>query len=151
MNGFMFIRFIASYLIWFMFLGVFVMFLKEKRLRRKIIYVLFTAILVWVTSEMIKALIPATRPFLLNGRGIKTMTLHFDHSFPSSHTAVAFALATAIYFFDKKLGKIYIILAFLVGLGRYLANVHFMVDIVVGALLGIGINLLLKKYKIIRV
>ena len=132
------IIFTASFLLWIMFGGVFVLWLFDGKFKKEAaLHAIFASILVWVISEMIKQLIPTTRPFLINGDTIRTLTLHLDSSFPSTHTAVAFALASTIYLHDMKKGSLYFILATLVGLGRVFANVHFPLDIFFGAILGI--------------
>jgi len=46
-------------------------------------------------------------------------------------------LATLVFLYNKKLGIIFYILAVLVGVGRVLALVHYPVDILGGAILGI--------------
>ena len=140
------ITFIASYLLWIMFAGALVLWIIDGRKRKEqALHAVFSSIIVWVTSEMIKALFPTSRPFLLNGNGIKTATLHFDSSFPSAHTAVAFALAATIYLHDKKSGRLFVGAAVLVGLGRVLANVHFPTDVLFGAALGWAVSVLLVR------
>jgi undecaprenyl-diphosphatase len=59
-----------------------------------------------------------------------------NSSFPSGHSTFAFALAFSIFWYDKKSGIIFIILAILVALGRVLVGVHYPLDILFGALLG---------------
>jgi undecaprenyl-diphosphatase len=58
-------------------------------------------------------------------------------SFPSGHTAVAFAAAAAITLGAPEIGLIGIPLAAMVGLGRVAVGVHYPSDIFAGALLGI--------------
>lgn len=77
-------------------------------------------------------------------------------SFPSSHASVAFAIATIIYFFNKKLGWIGFALAFLISVSRVFVGIHWPSDILAGAVLGVAVgwilNVLLVKYanKIIK-
>ncbi len=60
-----------------------------------------------------------------------------DHSFPSGHTAAAFAFATALTLRHKKAGVIAFVLAVLMGLSRLYLFVHFPSDVLAGALFGI--------------
>ncbi len=58
-------------------------------------------------------------------------------SFPSSHATFFFALATAIYFHNKTWGIGFFILAALVSIARVIAGVHYPLDVVAGAAIGI--------------
>ncbi len=57
-------------------------------------------------------------------------------SFPSGHTIVMFALATSIYFYDKKFGWFLYVLGLLIGIGRIAGGVHYPSDVLGGAILG---------------
>ncbi len=61
------------------------------------------------------------------------------HSFPSSHAAAAFALATSLGYTHAGLGLFALLLAVLIGLGRIAVGVHYVTDILAGAGLGIFI------------
>ena len=58
-------------------------------------------------------------------------------SFPSRHTACAFIIAMAFLYIDVKIGIIMLVLATLVGITRILSGVHFIRDVVSGALISI--------------
>ncbi len=60
-----------------------------------------------------------------------------DHSFPSGHTAAAFAAAFALFLFHKRAGSAALILALLMGFSRLYLFVHFPSDVIAGALLGL--------------
>ena len=59
-----------------------------------------------------------------------------DSSFPSGHATASFALAYVIYTSDKRLGAIAYTLATLIAFSRVFVGVHYVSDIVAGALLG---------------
>jgi membrane-associated phospholipid phosphatase len=61
----------------------------------------------------------------------------FGKSFPSDHTAVAFALSWVVFFLDRKKGTILLLLALLVGISRIMAGVHFPLDVLVGIFTGL--------------
>ena len=138
------VTFLASFLIWFMYLGLFFGFYLGKISKRNLFFVLVSSLMAWVLSQMFKDLLPTVRPFLLNGVNPLTLTTPVDNSFPSGHTASAFGLAAAIFLIDKKLGIFYFFLASLVGVGRILSRVHFPVDVLGGTTLGIFAALLLE-------
>ncbi len=93
---------------------------------------------------MVKDLFFTIRPFKINGFPPLTITNPSDNSFPSGHTASAFALATAIFLINKKLGVLMFVLSSLVGLGRVLSNVHYPLDVLGGLVLGIFVPLFLE-------
>ena len=132
------IEFLASFLIWLMFLGLFVVWYLDGKVKKEMVLHGFVAFwTAWIIAEILKKLIPTARPFMVNGGEPLTLTISSDGSFPSGHSAAAFALATTIWLHDRKVGWAYIIAALIVGTARVLANVHYPVDILAGAILGI--------------
>ncbi len=57
-------------------------------------------------------------------------------SFPSGHATFFFALATAVYLYNKKWGIGFFTAATLISLGRVIAGVHYPSDILGGAIIG---------------
>lgn len=70
---------------------------------------------------------------------IEGLSTHNQNSFPSGHTASAFALATAlVMIFKKKQISFYcLFLALSVGYSRIYLAQHFLVDVIFGAITGI--------------
>ncbi len=60
------------------------------------------------------------------------------YSLPSGHTAAAFLMATLLSFFYPELDTFAFVWATLIGASRILLGVHFLTDVVLGALLGLG-------------
>ena len=58
-------------------------------------------------------------------------------SFPSDHSALAFAMATSLFLFDHKLGIGALVVAFFIAISRVFVGVHYPSDILVGSLIGI--------------
>lgn len=86
-------------------------------------------------SMVIKLLTHRPRPFL--EFSIPHLLTDGSYAFPSGHTTLLFALATATYFFNKKLAYFIFICGLLVGMGRIAGSVHYPSDILGGAILGI--------------
>ena len=86
-------------------------------------------------NVILKNLVARTRPYDVNtGVQLLVSRLH-DYSFPSGHTAAAFASVTALYLAgEKKLWKP--VLACLIGISRLYLYVHYPTDVLGGALAG---------------
>ena len=54
----------------------------------------------------------------------------------AAYAAAAFAIGVTLWLHDRKIGLLYLLAALGVGIGRILSNVHFPVDVLVGAILG---------------
>lgn len=72
-------------------------------------------------------------------------------SFPSGHTAVAFAMATVLGARHPKQKRLYMLLAGAVGLARIHEHAHFLSDVVAGAMIGMdsGHRVLANEEKIL--
>lgn len=112
-----------------------------------------------IPVQIIKSYTDAPRPALfLKGINydhfVDGVTLHNYNSFPSGHTASAFALAVilAICVKNKWVGLLLLFLAALVGYSRIYLSQHFMEDVFVGSLIGVitGVAMYLFLEKWIR-
>ena len=131
------ITFLASFLVWFMFLGLLALWIIDGKLKKEqAMHAFASAIVAWSIAQMIKTLMPIPRPFSLNGNRVLTLTQPIDGAFPSTHTAIAFAIGIAVFLHDKRYGAIFLVASLLVGAGRVLGNVHYPVDILGGAAIG---------------
>jgi len=108
--------------------------------------------------SMFRYLIYSPRPFLVLERVNVLMNHQFESSFPSGHASFYFALAMGVYLSNKnpapsfstdrqydrgwswcgaRAGWIYFILAGLMGFARIFVSVHWPLDILAGAVLGV--------------
>jgi undecaprenyl-diphosphatase len=60
-----------------------------------------------------------------------------DSSFPSNATLVGFALATVVWYANRRAGRLMYVVAATLALTRVIGGVHFPADIVAGALMGV--------------
>ena len=86
-------------------------------------------------TELIRHFYNRPRPFaaLSDARQLLTDSAW---SFPSGHAAFFFAIAMAIYLYNKRWGTWFFIAAILISIARVIAGVHYPSDILVGALVG---------------
>lgn len=94
---------------------------------------LLSYVLRWGLGE----LIARPRPFngLANAQQLIPMA-QIQDSFPSGHSAIAFALAFTIFRHDRDWGIAFLILAALVAFGRVFVGVHYPLDVLGGAVVG---------------
>lgn len=87
---------------------------------------------------LIKNIVARTRPFDINTSIELLIRPPVDYSFPSGHTAAAFAVATALLLCKNKLlGIPVLIIAVLIAFSRLYLYVHFPSDVLGGMILGI--------------
>ncbi|MGN7821654.1 phosphatase PAP2 family protein [Chitinophaga sp. 22536] len=69
---------------------------------------------------------------------VKWVTVHSSCSFPSGHSAVAFAMFSflSVWLRNKKLGFLFIVLALTAGYSRIYLAQHFFADVYVGSIVG---------------
>lgn len=137
--------FLASFLIWLGVIVLVLIWLFSDKINREIVYhATLSMFITWIAVELFKRLGSTFRPFQINGQPPLTLTTPFDPGFPSAHAAISFALASSLLLHDKKLGVIYLVLAILVSYGRLATNVHYVVDVAGGFVLGVLVALILE-------
>ena len=87
-------------------------------------------------TEIIRFFWERPRPFVENNVNL-ILSHDATGSFPSGHAAFYFAIAAVVYFYNKKIGLLFFLAAFLISLARVFAGVHWPSDILAGALVGI--------------
>lgn len=116
--------------------------LNKTRNKSKLLISLITSLIITsiLVNFVLKPIFRQSRP------NLTSFNCPTDYSFPSSHTAIAFAAATVLVFFDKKRRWLYWIVAILISLSRIYLGCHYFVDVVAGAIIGYLIsNLTLTK------
>jgi membrane-associated phospholipid phosphatase len=95
------------------------------------------AALAWLLANLAKHLVERPRPYeVVSGAVLRQQPAHGD-SFPSSHTAVATAVAVALFpFLPRPVAIVGLVYAAAVGWSRVFLGVHYPLDIIAGA--GVG-------------
>ncbi|MFH1037033.1 MAG: phosphatase PAP2 family protein [Patescibacteria group bacterium] len=98
----------------------------------------------FVITDIIRWFWYRPRPFVENS--VNLLVNHpAEASFPSGHAAFYFALSTAVYLHNKKLGIFFLISTFLITFSRVFVGVHWPSDILAGAIIGIFSGWLANK------
>ncbi|MFA7000257.1 MAG: phosphatase PAP2 family protein [Candidatus Paceibacterota bacterium] len=95
-------------------------------------------------TEILKNVIHTSRPPIALAN-VTSLFVESGYAFPSGHATIISALAFAIYFKNKNLGYVFMVVALLIGLARIAAGVHFPIDIMGGYAIGFLVAFLVKK------
>ena len=122
------------------------LFYKDKKNKLMVVEALLSAVLArLVITNIIRYICFRPRPFTAY-----QVNLLLDHSvessFPSGHASFFFALAFAVLFFNKKVGILFLIVSFLMGVGRVFAGIHYPSDILVGFFVGVFSAWVVDRY-----
>ena len=95
-------------------------------------------------NQIISALYYSPRPSMLYNVTLLLPPSN-DASFPSDHTALAFAVSVAILSANKRLGILLILFSLLTGVSRVYCGLHYPVDILGGMATGITSAALIRR------
>ena len=126
----------TSGLIWFV-LGF--LMTCSQRWRRCGVSVIVAVVLAYIVVDVVlKPLVCRERPFDFADFDL-LIAAPDTWSFPSGHTASAFAGATAILIHNRRWGAVAMVYAVLVGISRLYLCVHWPTDVVAGAVVGVAV------------
>jgi undecaprenyl-diphosphatase len=109
--------------------------------------VVFTVVAVAVSdwaSYGIKAIFDVERPSMRYAEPKPLVHPPHDASFPSGHAATSFAAATVLSFARPRWAPAFYLFALAIGFSRVYVGVHYPLDILGGAVLGVGVATALR-------
>lgn len=125
---------------------IFIMWMKKERRETASLAVVSIVIELIVVSLLLKPLFMRPRPFLVSEIAL-LIPEPFGASFPSGHAASSFAVAFLLYRENASYKNWIMAIAILMGFSRLYVYVHYPSDVIVGALIGIGIGELVHRHR----
>lgn len=121
--------------------GVFVPVLCAllTRNRRVIFRTAVAFVLAFCIADVLKVVVARPRPYAGNGGWFFTTPADV-WGFPSKHAAVTFSIATSLRH-ERILGIVAAVFAGLISFSRIYLGVHYLTDVLAGAVLGIVVSL----------
>jgi undecaprenyl-diphosphatase len=136
----------AKYSGYLLILTLFFLLIKNwKKYKNLVIASLIAAFISrFVIVEIIRHLYFRPRPFAENI--VNFLIAHKPTaSFPSGHTSFYFAISAVVFFYNKKLGLVFLLTSLLMGISRVYCGLHWPADILAGALIGIFVGWIMIK------
>lgn len=136
----------SSYLI----VALFLLFVLRTQKKVRILIEGFVSVFIarGILTEIIRHFYHRPRPF--SAMHVSQLIRESNWSFPSGHAAFFFALATSVYFHNKRWGIGLFIASLILTISRVIAGVHYPSDILGGMIIGIaigyGVFLVSKKF-----
>lgn len=134
--------FLAEYLPYFLVVTILIIIFYESNWRKRFYDFLFISASVILSRGLITTIIRffyyRERPFVaMPDSVVKLIDKNPEASFPSGHATLFFALAMAIYYIRPRYFPYFLIGAIFMGVARIFVGVHYPLDIISGALIGI--------------
>jgi len=134
----------SAAVVWFA-LGLWLAFLEKKKDLKSVVAFLWPLLLAMALSHLsvnliLKPLIGRMRPNFVIPQTILLGSVHYDFSFPSGHATSSFAAAFVLTKIKKQAKAFFYLLAVLISFSRIYIGVHYPLDVLAGAILGMVIG-----------
>ncbi|MED1622292.1 undecaprenyl-diphosphatase [Bacillus pseudomycoides] len=130
--------FVAEYMLYALVLGVLIYwFTRNNKNRMMIIQGGLAFIVAEIIGKIVGQFYSHHQPFAVLPNVNQLVEHEIDNSFPSDHTILFFSICVSIWLVRKKEGWLWLMLAFCVAISRIWVGVHYPIDVVTGALVGI--------------
>lgn len=139
------VAFFANNLDYVFYLGVIVYwFIRTPDNRKMVVNTLLSGGVALGVNNIIGAIYHRDRPFVAH-HVIQLVQHDASASFPSNHAAAAFAVASSIWLWRRKEGRMWFVLAAIIGFSRIWSGIHYPLDIIGGAVSGSVIGIVINK------
>lgn len=141
------IIFVGDVLPWILIVfTIFYFLFFRKNVKKFTIIVFMIGIASFVTQFLKWQIFLHPRPFVVLPDVVQLINISNFDSFPSGHATIFAALATGIFIYNRRLGIIFAVAAFFIGLARVIAGIHYPLDVLTG--FGIGFVMAILSYKL---
>jgi undecaprenyl-diphosphatase len=138
--------FAATKMIWVLAATIIVWEIAVKFSGRSFLAIVVSVFFAWGLQLAVAYLVNRERPFRHNHEAA-LMKLRFNTpSFPSGHTTISCAMAAAVFAQDPLWGGVFFLFTAVIALGRTAVGVHYVSDILGGAVLGIGVAVAVSNF-----
>ena len=122
-----------------LWIGISILFILRNKSRKIGVVLICALILTSLLGEgLIKHIVKRKRPFIkMNICDQLIIGTPSTYSFPSGHTASSFAVSAVFIAISSKISIIIIIISTLIALSRIYLKVHYVSDVIGGAILGL--------------
>jgi undecaprenyl-diphosphatase len=101
----------------------------------------------FVLGIILKELVARPRPFM-SLPGVNLLVGVDGYAFPSAHAAFFFSLGLTVFFWDQTFGKRLILAAVVIGIARVVAGMHYPLDILGGAAIGLLVSYIMNIWRL---
>ncbi|AQY38398.1 undecaprenyl-diphosphatase [Bacillus thuringiensis] len=122
----------------YMFILLFMILWLNKKYKNRtcVIQAIIACCLAFLLNRIIGLFFYRERPFVSH-LNINQLVEHTANaSFPSDHATSAFTIAITLYLYERRLGKVFLLLAIFISFSRIWVGVHYPLDVLLGAVLG---------------
>ena len=126
-------------IIWIILL---IVLLSGKKTRNKGVVLLITVITVFILTNYLKEEFHRVRPYEYMNF-IPKLKTSGTSSFPSAHSAVAFAVFGVYYFYNLRYKYVIGVIALIIAVSRFYLEVHYLSDVLAGIALGLTVSYIL--------
>lgn len=145
--------FLASYLPYILIIPLlgflfFSQYPKREKLHTLLVVGISAIIARFGITELIRLFYHRPRPFLV--LPVHQLLTDTSWSFPSGHATFFFAMATAVFLYNRKVGTVFFVAVILITISRVIAGIHYPSDIVGGAIIGIAVAYAIFYYFVRR-
>ncbi len=111
--------------------------------RTKLTDVFLAPAITFIVATVFRKLFNAKRPYQVYRRSATLAKNSPGQSFPSRHVACAVAIAWAVFYVSQPFGIALFVVSALIAIIRVIGGVHFISDVLFGALIAMNISMLM--------